>query len=231
MHWWVTRKGGDLAAAGGAYCHGLADFRLRAPGLGDVGQVMNQIPEMQRGTAAAPRRSGEEGEASGTWAAVAVVALSGIACWFWLASAMGTATPPRPAAAGAIAELAQVEPQDINGALSTMNGSPGALAQFGQRENRCPLPLAWVSVAGAPGQPGTIRLKSGSYFSPIFPLGDAPVRIAIPYPAPYEAGNGMLVAMHTGGGAVIGLVPAWQVPADNSTATRQVRWPVTSRCR
>jgi hypothetical protein len=193
---------------------------------------MKQTPETQQDTAAMPRRSGEEAGASGTWPAATVVLLSGIACWLWLASGMGTTMPPRTAAAVAGAELAQVEPQDIDGALSTMSGSPGTMAQFRQRTDGCPLPLAWVSVALAPGQQaGTIRIRSGNYFSPIFTLGEAPVRVAIPYPAPYQVGTGTLAAMHTGGGAVIALAPAWLVPAENSAATRQVSWPVTNRCR
>ncbi|MGA9868046.1 MAG: hypothetical protein WBQ75_16600 [Acetobacteraceae bacterium] len=112
-----------------------------------------------------------------------------------------------------------------------MNGSTAFLAQFRQRTGGCPRPLAWVSLGRAAAQPaGTVRLRSGTYFSPVFKLTDIPVRIAIPYPGPYETGHGTLMAMNAGGSAIVALVPAW-VSARGGEATREVTWHPSKRCK
>jgi len=143
-----------------------------------------------------------------------------------------TAAKPEAGAQAVVSELANVDDQDVTAALTTINDSAGFLAQSKQRAGGCPLPLAWVSVALAPGQPAaTVRLRSGSYFSPVFNLSDVPVRVAIPYPAPYETGHGMLTAMDAGGAAIIALLPAWHVPAQTGDATRAVTWRIGNRCK
>ncbi len=156
--------------------------------------------------------------------------LSGIVCWIWLLS--GVARDARPDSGQyVISELAPVADQDLAGALTTMAGSNAFLAQFKQRATGCPQPLAWVSVARLTGQPpGTVRLQSGNYLSPVFDLSDAPVRVAIPYPAPYETGYGKLTAMDAGGSAVVSLLPAWRVSTQDGGATHGVTWHPAKRC-
>jgi hypothetical protein len=127
-------------------------------------------------------------------------------------------------------ELAPVDDRDIDAAETTMSGSGGFLAQFKQRTTGCPVPLAWVAVARMPGQAGgTIRLISGSYVSPAFALSNAPTRIAIPYPAPYQAGQGRLTALHAGVSATIALSPAWDISAQGE-ASHNVTWHSGKRC-
>ena len=138
----------------------------------------------------------------GLWPVASVTVLSAILCSLWLMPDLA-ATPAPDNDAGAVgSELAPVDQQDIEGALTTMDGSPAALARFKERAGGCPVPLAWITVSPAAGQQkGTIRLRSGRYFSPDFVLSGVPVRIAIPYPAPYETGHGDLTVLHAGGSA------------------------------
>lgn len=129
-------------------------------------------------------------------------------------------------------ELAQVDDQDIAAALTTMDGSTAFLAQFKERKAGCRLPLAWVTLVRAPGQPhGTIRFRSGTYFSPVVELSDVPERVAIPYPTSYETGHGALTVMTAGGSAVVALTPALHVSSQSGNATHAVTWHVSNRCR
>jgi hypothetical protein len=172
-----------------------------------------------------------QGVAPGLVPAVGTALLSGIACWLWLASSTDGVTMP-PEGPGVVSELARVADQDISAALATMNGSNAFLGQYKARADGCTSPLAWITIARAPGQPpGNIRLMSGTYYTPIFELTETPVRVAIPYPAAYEAGQGMLSALDAGPGAVVALTPAWHVPSQAGAATREVSWHVTTRCK
>jgi hypothetical protein len=129
-------------------------------------------------------------------------------------------------------ELAQVDDHDMNGALSTLIGDAAFVAQFKQRVDSCARPLAWVSLArGSAQTPAKIRLQSGSYFSPVFNVADMPTRVAIPYPAPYEAGQGALTAFDIGGSTVVALLPAWQVSERSAGTTHQVLWHPNKRCQ
>jgi hypothetical protein len=158
--------------------------------------------------------------------AAVVAVLSGIGCWLWL-----TPAAPPPAAAPNAGDLAEVSEQDITGALGTMAGSDAVLAQFKQREAGCRVPLAWVTVAHAPGQPDpTVRIHSGGYMSPPFEVTATPRRIAIPYPGPYLAGHGILGVLSTGGAASIAIIPPWNLPPQPGEATHAVTWHPTTRC-
>jgi hypothetical protein len=193
---------------------------------------MPQKSETQRTASAASARSADQAGMPGLLPTAAVVALSAVVCGAWLMSDAATAPKPEPGAQAVVSELAQVDDQDVTAALATMIDSANVMAQFKQRSGACPPPLAWVSVALAPGQPAaTIRLRSGAYFSPVFNLSNVPVRVTIPYPAPYETGHGTLTAMDAGGAAIIALLPAWHVPAQTGDATRPVSWRIGARCK
>ncbi|WP_428483939.1 hypothetical protein [Rhodopila sp.] len=157
--------------------------------------------------------------------------VSAALCILWLMSDAGSSSVVDNAAGGTSSELALVNDSETTGALATLDGSPAFQAQFRERADACSRPLAWVAVSAPAGQvPTKIRLKSGSYISPEFSLSDRPVRIAVPYPAPYEAGRGSLTIFHTGGDAVIGLRPAWHVSREAGSMTHAVTWPSTGRC-
>jgi hypothetical protein len=191
---------------------------------------MQQGSEMRRSARVAGPQSDRQGGAPGLWSAAAMAVLSAVVCWIWLMSSAASNTGQTSGEA-VPSELAQVDGRDLAAALTTMNGSDAFLAQFKQRAGGCPQPLAWVSVAQTSGQPpGQVRLRSGNYISPTFSLSEVPVRVAIPYPGPYETGHGRLTALDAGGSATIALLPAWRVPARDGGATREVTWHATRHC-
>jgi hypothetical protein len=130
-----------------------------------------------------------------------------------------------------VSSLKEVEAQDIAPALTTMSLPNGSLVKYQDGKEGCRQPLAWVSLASAPGEPpGHIRLISGAYVSPVFEVSATPVRVAIPYPAPYETGRGMLTAVDVGGGVMVALLPAWRVSAQEGKVTRPVTWTPVKNC-
>ena len=129
-------------------------------------------------------------------------------------------TPGQPArgepTGGDISRVAEVAPQDIPAALETIEGTPQDLARF-KAQDACKARLAWVTILHAPGQPtGRIRLQSGHYFSPAFTLTDVPVRVALPFPAPYPIGRGTITVLGTTTDAIVALTPPWHVPAQGT---------------
>jgi hypothetical protein len=156
---------------------------------------------------------------------IAIAVISGVVGWFWLASGRANLLAPN------VSELTEVQESDIPGALTTMPSNLG-LAQFQKAEDgRCRRPLAWVSLATAPGEPTShIRLISGNYYSPVFEVTAVPIRVALPYPAPYETGRGLLTAIDVGGSTTVALLPAWRVTAQDGRTTRAVTWNPVNGC-
>jgi hypothetical protein len=178
-----------------------------------------------------PSSAGKSGVMPGLWPAAGATILSAALCATWLMSDSIFA-PARDNTGRVVAsELAPLDELEIDGALTTMEIAPAQLARVKERTGTCLLPLAWVTVAAASGQSAeTIRLRSGSYFSPVFKLSDMPVRIAIPYPAPYEIGHGTLTVLHEGGDATIALRPAWHLAAGQATTAHEVTWHPDKHC-
>jgi hypothetical protein len=156
---------------------------------------------------------------------IAIAVISGVVGWFWLASGRANLLAPN------VSELTEVTERDVASALTTMAPNLG-LDQFRDaQDGRCRRPLAWVSLVSAPGEPPShIRLISGNYYSPVFEVTAVPVRVALPYPAPYETGRGVLTAIDVGGSTTIALLPAWRVAAQDGRTTRAVTWQPVKSC-
>ena len=185
---------------------------------------MTQDTEARR---SAPRRKNQIAP-PGMGLATAIAVISGVVCWFWLAS--GRANPFKPTAPDG-SNLTEVTEREVAGALTTMSPSNALRAQFLEGKGGCRRPLAWVSLVSAPGEPPSrIRLISGTYYSPVFEVSATPVRVALPFPAPYETGHGTLTAIDVGGGATISLLPAWRVSAQDGRTTRPVTWHPVKKC-
>jgi hypothetical protein len=189
------------------------------------------MPDMTQDTEArrsVPRRKNQSAP-PGIGLTVTIAVISGVVCWFWLAS--GRANPDRITAPN-ISGLTEVEEPEIAGALTTISLPNAELAQFREgKDGGCRRPLAWVSVVSAPGEPPSkIRLISGNYYSAIFEVSAAPVRVALPFPAPYETGHGTLTAVDVGGSTTISLLPSWHVSAKDGTAARTVTWNPVKHC-
>jgi hypothetical protein len=126
--------------------------------------------------------------------------------------------------------LAEVAPDEIGSALETVAVSPEQAARFRAQED-CRRKLAWVNISRLPNQPaGRIRLQSGKYISPAFDLTDVPVRVALPYPAPYPTGHGTIAVVGTSSDANVALTPPWQVAAQKGFQSREVTWSPVGAC-
>jgi hypothetical protein len=184
-------------------------------------------PSTESARSEAARRPRADNSIPGLWLAASITLGVAILTWILLGD-IAASSAPSATEVGA-SQLAEVEDADLAEALTTMSGDSAFLARFKKAAKECPLPLAWVSVVGVPGQPpSVIRLQSGTYFSPLFKMSETPVRIAIPYPAPYEIGHGALKTV--GGSATIALQPAWHVNAPAGAVARNVIWRVIDRC-
>ena len=172
----------------------------------------------------APRRKNQSAP-PGRGLAIATAVISGIVCWFLLESGRAQQPPDGNT-------LAEVDEHDIAGALTTTGLPNAARARFqAGKDGACRRPLAWVSLASAPGEPPSrVRLISGAYYSPIFEVSATPIRVAIPFPAPYETGHGTLSAIDVGGSATISLLPGWRVSAQEGKSTRAVTWRPVKNC-
>ena len=162
----------------------------------------------------------------GAWQALAVTALTALVVGYWARPGANASE----AAASNVSRVSEVAPGDVAAALDTVAGSPEQLAQYRERD-ACSCQLAWVTIMRSPNQPsGRIRLQSGAYVSPAFELTDAPVRVALPYPAPYAAGRGTILVLGTTSDAVVALTPAWHVPAQGGLHARAVSWTPMAVC-
>lgn len=186
---------------------------------------MTQDREARR---SAPRRK-KQSAPPGIGLTMVIAVISGVVCWFWLVS--GRANPLKPTAPN-VSDLTEVQEREVAGALTTMSLSNAALAQFREgKDGGCRRPLAWVSLVSAAGEPPShIRLISGTYYSPSFEVSATPVRVALPFPAPYETGHGTLTAIDVGGSAAISLLPAWRVSAQGGQTTHAVTWHPVKNC-
>ena len=163
----------------------------------------------------------------GAWAAALIAAISALIAGT-LARPEGRAA--HRAAPPGISQLAEVAPDEIGAALETLAASPEEMAQLRARED-CRRKLAWVTIAGLPNRPpGRIRLQSGKYISPAFDLTDVPVRVALPYPAPYPAGRGTIAVVGASSDASVALTPPWQVAAQQGFQSREVTWTPAGGC-
>jgi hypothetical protein len=125
--------------------------------------------------------------------------------------------------------LSVLAPTEITTALPTLDPATSAVAV--EDAKKCKAPLAWVTLVERPGsRGGLVRINSGSYLSPPFQLTDAPQRIAIPYPAPYPTGRGVLSLVGDADEMWFYLTPGWFVETLKGTASINVRWRPANPC-
>jgi len=133
-----------------------------------------------------------------------------------------------PAAVGEESILEVLAPNEINAALPTLD--PGTSKAAVDDAKNCKAPLAWVTVTQRPGgNGGMVRIRSGIYLSPPIKLTPTPQRVAVPYPAPYPAGRGVLTLIGEADGVGLYLTPG-RVQDVNGTYSVNVRWQVRNPC-
>jgi hypothetical protein len=125
--------------------------------------------------------------------------------------------------------ISSVGQADLDGAAGTL--TPAVAGGLIDDAKHCRVPLASMTIAKGNAQAGgSIRIRSGNYLSPWFNLTDGVQRIAVPYPAPYGAGSGVIVVEGDASGAVVGLTPT-KVMLDLPTAVSiPVVWRPQSPC-
>jgi hypothetical protein len=132
------------------------------------------------------------------------------------------------AGVGEESTLEVLVPGDINAALPTLD--PGTSKAAVDDAKNCKVPLAWVTLTQRPGgHGGMVRIRSGSYTSPPIKLTPAPQRVAVPYPAPYPTGRGVLTLVGEADQVGFYLTPGG-VHDVNGAYSVNVRWQVRNPC-
>ncbi len=126
-------------------------------------------------------------------------------------------------------EISIVAADELGGASGTLD--PQQASALASQARGCRSPLAMVILSKAPGAPDSdVRIRSGGYLSPAFRVGDTPVRVAIPFPAPYLAGRGRLVVEGPRQGLRVALYPAWQSASMQKADYVNVWWRTDKPC-
>lgn len=95
---------------------------------------------------------------------------------------------------------------------------------------RAPLAQMRISKADTNGR-GVIRIRAGNYLSPAFTVGDTPINVAVPFPAPYETGKGEIVLEGAATGVFVEMTPGVTLNDDGSRArTVPVWWKTDTPC-
>ena len=133
----------------------------------------------------------------------------------------------KPPVVGEESTLEVLVPGEINLALPTLD--PGTSKSAVDDAKNCKAPLAWVTLTQRNGHGGMVRVRSGQYLSPPIKLTPAPQRIAIPYPAPYPVGRGVLSLVGVADQVGFYLRPG-VVQDVNGAYSVNVRWQVRNPC-
>jgi hypothetical protein len=134
----------------------------------------------------------------------------------------------KPPVVGEESTLEVLLPADINAALPTLD--PGTSKTAVDEAKNCKAPLAWVTLTQRPGgNGGLVRIRSGSYTSPPIKLTPVPQRVAVPYPAPYPTGRGVLTLVGEADQVGFYLTPGG-VHDVNGTYSVNVHWQVRNPC-
>jgi hypothetical protein len=133
-----------------------------------------------------------------------------------------------PRSNGEAAELASVAGIEVDAAASTIN--PVGAKDAVDEARSCRTPLAQIALAAASGTTSTIRVHSGGYVSPSYVLTDQPQRIAIPFPAAYPSGRGVISIEGQAQDLAVALTPTWKINSLTGTAAMNVIWTPKNGC-
>lgn len=185
------------------------------------------VPGDDQAQAFQPRAERAPAGVPGAWAAALIAIVAALIAGYLARPKAGVTDGAAPAGNS---RLADVAPDEIAAALETVAVSSEEEAKF-QTQRDCRRKLAWVTIAGLPNRPaGRIRLQSGNYISPAFDLTEVPVRVALPYPAPYPSGRGTIAVMGASADADVALTPPWRVAAQLGFQSREVTWTPVGSC-
>jgi hypothetical protein len=167
---------------------------------------------------------GKKPGSRGTWIGIlGGLAIIGIAGIVVLPGVVGD----KPPVVGEESTLEVLIPADINAALPTLD--PGTSKAAVDDAKNCKAPLAWVTLTQRNGHGGMVRVRSGSYVSPPIKLTPVPQRVAVPYPAPYPTGRGVLTLLGEADQVGFFLTPGG-IHDVNGTYSVNVHWQVRNPC-
>lgn len=133
----------------------------------------------------------------------------------------------KPPVVGEESTLEVLVPAEINAALPTLD--PGTSKAAVDDAKNCKAPLAWVTLTQRNGHGGMVRIRSGPYLSPPIKLTPAPQRVAVPYPAPYPVGRGVLTLVGEADQVGFFLTPG-AIQDVKGAYSVNVRWQVRTPC-
>ena len=117
--------------------------------------------------------------------------------------------------------LQTVTTADISDAATSLDGAIARAATDDARQ--CKVPLAFVTLSMTQGS-AALRIRSGSYVSPTITLTEAPRRVAVPFPAPYPTGKGVISIEGNARGVNVWLTPGKHLEALNGIEAIPVVW-------
>ncbi len=139
-------------------------------------------------------------------------------------------SPTAEKAAGAIYTLVPMSPEEYAAFRPTW---PARSASTNQGpSSRCPEAFTRLALISTPQSQGEIRVTSGAYTTAWFSLAKGPMAFTIPYPAPYEAGKGVLTVEGNAEHGVLSLTPGMELNFPSATTVSvPVVWTVNPNCR
>ena len=125
--------------------------------------------------------------------------------------------------------IAAIAPSELDAAAASLYTNQAA--QRVADAKTCKAPLAILIISKAPGSPdATIRIGSGDYVSPPFKITEAPQQVAVPFPAPFPVGKGVISVLGEGKNLTVWMTPGWTIDDLTGIATRNVIWDTTPNC-
>ena len=154
--------------------------------------------------------------------------LSGLVAGVVLSSGTSSSTAAIAPASESVA-LTPLKTRDIGDALVSLDQNAAHKAI--EDAKSCKAPLVTLIVRKESGSAGVIiRVQSGSYLSPPIQLTDASQRLAVPFPAPYAAGKGVMSVVGSAQGVLVFMDPGWKIDSLQGNATRPVYWDTEKPC-
>ncbi len=134
-----------------------------------------------------------------------------------------------PAGQPQTAALESIAPAELGEAALSLD--PNAGRQPLDDARQCKVPLAYVTLTAASGDPvGRVRIRSGGYLSPNITITNAPRRVAIPFPAPYQSGRGVVSIEGAARDLNVWFSPGRMFPMLNGAEVINVVWTPKNPC-
>jgi hypothetical protein len=201
---------------------------MNAPSMSEPEAQSEISPDSPGGQDRPPRRETRRGKKPGSSRGVVIGIVGGLAIAGVAASVVApNIAREKPPVVGEESSLEVLVPGDINAALPTLDPITSKTAVDDAKN--CKAPLAWVTLTQRNGHGGMVRVRSGQYLSPPIKLTPAPQRVAVPYPAPYPAGRGVLTLVGEADQVGFYLKPGG-ISDVNGAYSVNVRWQVRNPC-